>query len=155
MNRLIATVLLCLFGVGSSAWGESMAISKGTAGSHPGGTMHVRIGANGNTTLFALNGSRAAQAFYDQLPLTVEAEPYSHNEMIFYPPNKLPTDDTPLANARAGTLAYYAPWGDVVMFYKDFGSAGGLYELGQAVSGAEHIPTFTGSITIEKAGPQP
>jgi hypothetical protein len=32
-----------------------------------------------------------------------------------------------LADARTGTLAYYAPWGDVVMFYKEFGTASGLY----------------------------
>lgn len=34
---------------------------------------------------------------------------------------------------------------------KDFGSAKGLYELGHAISGTEHIRHFAGKITVEKA----
>lgn len=113
--------------------------------------MRISVHAHGNITLYELNDSPAAKALYEQLPLTLEAKPYGDNEMIFYPPNKLPTGHTPLANAKAGTLAYYAPWGDVVMFYKDFGSASGLYELGHAVSGTQHIRQLSGTVTIEKA----
>ena len=84
------------------------------------------------------------------MPLNIEVKDYSDNEKIFYPPKKLNTADTPVANARAGTLAYYAPWGDVVMFFKDFGSASGLYELGNAVSGNENIQGISGTLQIEK-----
>jgi hypothetical protein len=62
----------------------------------------------------------------------------------------LNTADTPEANAEAGTLAYYASWGDVVMFYGSFGSAAGLYELGHVISGSEYIPEMSGTIQIEK-----
>ena len=92
--------------------------------------MKISVKANGKTTVFELNNSPAAKELYSQLPLSIRVEDYSDNEKIFYPPKKLNTADTPTANARAGTLAYYAPWGDVVMFYKDFGSASGLFELG-------------------------
>lgn len=115
-------------------------------------TMKVRITANSNTTVFALNNSQAAKDLYAQLPLSLKVENYSDNEKIFYPPKKLNTTNTPQANARAGTLAYYAPWGDVVMFYGDFGSAAGLYELGHAVSGSEHINEMSGTLRIEKNG---
>jgi hypothetical protein len=151
MNRLIVIILLCLSGTVSTAGADSMASKKVDEHFHQGGTMHISIRANGNNTRFELNDSPAAAALYAQLPLTLKAESYSNNEMIFYPPEKLATDHTPLANAKAGTLAYYAPWGDVVMFYKDFGSASGLYELGQAVSGAEHIRKISGTIKVEKA----
>jgi len=113
----------------------------------------IIVKANGNTTVFELNTSVAARDLYAQLPLTISVEDYSHNEKIFYPPKKLDTSGTPRADARAGTLAYYAPWGDVVMFYKDFGSAAGLYELGRAISGSEHIQTMSGTIQIEKDSP--
>jgi hypothetical protein len=113
--------------------------------------MKISITAKGNTTVFELNDSPAAQDLYAQLPLSIKVENYSNNEKIFYPPKKLNTADTPKANAKAGTLAYYAPWGDIVMFYKDFGSAAGLYELGHAVSGSEHIQEMSGTIKIEKA----
>lgn len=113
-------------------------------------TMKVRITANGKTTIFVLNDSQAARNLLTQLPLSIKIEDYSDNEKIFYPPKRLGTSDTPLADAQAGTLAYYAPWGDVVMFYNNFGSASGLYELGYAVSGKEHISGMTGIILIEK-----
>lgn len=52
---------------------------------------------------------------------------------------------------RKGSLAYYAPWGDVVMFYEEAGSASGLYELGTVVSGEGDISKLSGKITISKA----
>ncbi|WP_345986034.1 cyclophilin-like fold protein [Sulfurimonas sp. HSL-1656] len=116
-----------------------------------GNPMQISVHANGNTTLFQLNDSPAAKALYDQLPLSIEVEDYGSNEKIFYPPKKLATEGTPPADAKAGTLAYYAPWGDVVMFYRAFGKAGGLYELGHALSGAEHIQSMSGTVTIEKS----
>lgn len=42
----------------------------------------------------------------------------------------------------------WEPWGDVVMFYDDFGAAGGLYELGRAVSGEELIESMSGTVEI-------
>ena len=113
-------------------------------------TMRVRVAANGKTTVFELNTSQAAKDLYAQLPLSIKVENYSNNEKIFYPPNKLNTNNTPQADAKVGTLAYYAPWGDVVMFYGDFGSAPGLYELGHAVSGSNLINQMTGILSIEK-----
>ena len=110
----------------------------------------ISVRANSNTTVFELNNSPAARDLYTQLPLSIKVENYSHNEKIFYPPKKLNTTDTPQADAKAGTLAYYAPWGNVVMFYGDFGSAAGLYELGHVTSGSEYIPEMSGSIQIEK-----
>ncbi|WP_345993237.1 cyclophilin-like fold protein [Sulfurimonas sp. HSL-1716] len=112
--------------------------------------MQISINSNGHTTVFQLNNSDAAKELYAQLPLHVEVENYSNNEKIFYPPKKLQTGNTPLANAKTGTLAYYAPWGNVVMFFGDFGTASGLYELGYVVSGQEHIKNMSGTIEIKK-----
>ncbi len=113
--------------------------------------MHIEVHNDTATVRFRLNDTPAARALYAQLPLRVEVENYSTNEKIFYPPEKLETAQTPLANAKTGTLAYYAPWGNVVMFYADFGKAGGLYELGHAVSGAEYLQTLSGTITLKHA----
>jgi hypothetical protein len=113
--------------------------------------MKISVKASGNTTVFELNNSPAARDLYAQLPLSLTVENYSDNEKIFYPAKKLNTTDTPPADGgRAGTLAYYAPWGDVVMFYGGFRSAPGLYELGQVTSGSEYIPQMSGTILIEK-----
>lgn len=103
----------------------------------------------GKTIIFSLNDSSAAKSLYNQLPLSPQIENYSNNEKIFYPPNKLDTNDTPLAKGPAGTLAYYEPWGDVAIYYGDCGGANGLYMLGQAISGAEHISTMGGLVKLE------
>lgn len=110
----------------------------------------IRVeGGDGQTIVFQLNDSPAASTLHEQLPLSIQVENYSHNEKIFYPPNQLDTSDTPLAEGPAGTLAYYAPWGDVVLYYGGCEGASGLYALGQAVSGAGQIETLSGEIRIE------
>lgn len=113
--------------------------------------MKIIVQTGATRIVYQLNDSAAAQALVAQLPLEVTVEDYAGLEKIFYPPQKLNTSNTPLArHNKLGTLAYYAPWADVVMFYGNSGSASGLYELGQVVSGQEHLSTLSGTIRIEK-----
>ncbi|MCB6610772.1 cyclophilin-like fold protein [[Clostridium] symbiosum] len=112
----------------------------------------IRVSAGEKTVVFELNESAAAKSLCQQLPLTTEVENYGQNEKIFYLPENLDITDTPQAASGAGTLAYYAPWGDVVMFYGDYSPNGKLYELGQAVSGSGEISSLSGTLQIEKAG---
>lgn len=102
-----------------------------------------------NTVVYRLNDGTAADSLYEQLPLTIEVEDYSTNEKIFYPDEALDTSNSPFAQAGAGTLAYYEPWGDVVFFYGDYNENPSLYELGQVVSGGELVSEMFGTITIE------
>ena len=115
-----------------------------------GDSMKISINVDGKTIIFQLNNSNAAKELYIQLPLKINVENYSDNEKIFYPPQKLSTNNTPKANAKNGTLAYYAPWGNVVIFYKDFGTANGLYEIGNILSGKEHIENISGTIEVTR-----
>lgn len=112
-------------------------------------TSQISVTCGDMQVVYALNDSPAAQGLLSQLPLTVEVEDFSTNEKVFYPPQELDTSDTPLAEGGAGTLAYYAPWGDVVLFYDSFSANGSLYELGEAVSGVEDIGQMSGTITVE------
>lgn len=109
----------------------------------------IAVQFDGGAVIYTLNDSAAAESLLEQLPLTIGVEDYSTNEKIFYPPQALDTSDTPAAQAGAGTLAYYAPWGDVVMFYGDYRPNSSLYELGQVVSGGELVGQMTGTVTIE------
>ena len=111
----------------------------------------IKIVEDGKEIIFELNDSIAADSLYNQLPLEVEVSDYSNEEKIFYPNRSLDTSGTPLANAKAGTLAYFAPWGDVVMFYENFGPFSGLYELGHVISGGECIKSISkATYLIEK-----
>lgn len=114
--------------------------------------MQIAITANRSTIVFKLNNSQAAKDLYNQLPLTIQVQNYSTNEKIFYPPEILDTSNTPEASGAVGSLAYYEPWGNVVMFYRPFSPTPGgkLYELGQAVSGSEEIQNLTGTIAVSK-----
>ena len=112
-------------------------------------TNQISVTCGDTQVVYELNDSPAAQSLLSQLPLTVEVENFSPNEKVFYPPQELDTSDTPLAEGGAGTLAYYAPWGDVVLFYDSFSANGSLYELGEAVSGAENIGQMSGTIIVE------
>ena len=56
-------------------------------GGQPDAGRRIQITSeNGSVIVFALNDSAAATALYNQLPLYVEAENYSNNEIIWYPP---------------------------------------------------------------------
>lgn len=113
--------------------------------------MKIRISNENHIIVFELNDSDAAKSLYEQLPLEVDVENFSSNEKIFYPSRELSTKNTPLANGGGlGVLAYYAPWGDVVMFYDTFRSSSGLYELGMASENAESIKDLKGKISITK-----
>lgn len=110
--------------------------------------MRIKVTDGNHEVTFRLNDGSAAKSLYEQLPLTVGVENYGSNEKIFYPPEKFDTSDVIEGGGSAGMLAYFSPWGDVVMYYSSFGSYPGLYLLGEAVEGAENIENLSGTITI-------
>jgi len=109
--------------------------------------MKISVKSGNIEIIYKLNDSKAAKDLYAQLPLTIAVEPFSNNEIIFYP-EKLDTSDAPLADGGAGSLAYYAPWGDVVLFYGSFNRNSSLFELGKIISGVENINKLSGTVTI-------
>ena len=109
----------------------------------------INVTDGSHSVTFELNGTSAARALYDMLPVTREVQNYSTNEKIFYPETAISygsdciEDDCP-----AGTLALFSPWGNVVMYYGDAGKYNGLYVLGEAVEGADQISELSGNITV-------
>ena len=128
--------------------GAGSAVSEQPAAQAEAAAGRLAVRCGDIEVIYELNDSPAAASLAAQLPLTLEVEDYSTNEKIFYPPQELDTSDTPAAEGGAGTLAYYAPWGDVVMFYGDYSANSSLYELGEAVSGADQISRMSGSIEV-------
>ena len=109
----------------------------------------IAVACGDATVTYELNDSPASDALLAQLPLTLEVEDFSDNEKIFYPPEGLDVARAPLAESgEAGTLAYYEPWGDVVMFYGSFSPNGALYELGRVVDGADAVAGLSGTVEV-------
>ncbi len=74
----------------------------------------------------------AARAFRALLPLRLELTDYNRTEKIADLPSRLTTRGEPDGiDPEPGDLAYYAPWGNLALFYKDFGYSRGLVRLGR------------------------
>lgn len=86
----------------------------------------------GDTVLTAtMNNSQASRDFLDMLPLTLTLEDYNGTEKISDLPESLSIDDSPEGfDPSPGDLTYYAPWGNLAIFYRDFGYSTGLIHLG-------------------------
>lgn len=113
--------------------------------------LYVGITSNGNTVDFRLYETKAAQQFYDQLPLDLQLSNFRDAQWMFYPPNKLDvTDAEAYHDGKKGELSYYAPWGDVFMLYKDFYAGDEMHRLGVLVSGVDEIESMSGNVRIEK-----
>ncbi len=79
-----------------------------------------------------LDDTPAARDFFSLLPLTLTLENYANTEKIAYLPRKLSTRAAPDgATPRGGDITYYAPWGNLAIFHRDFRYSPGLVHLGR------------------------
>lgn len=86
--------------------------------------------------------SETSREFIALLPLTLTLTDYNKTEKISDLPKKLTKKGAPSAiTPTVGDIAYYAPWGNVAIFYKDFGNSPGLIKLGKIDSGLELLTT--------------
>lgn len=111
--------------------------------------MKIRLIVKGRRTLTAtLIDSPTTRDFLTLLPLTLKLDDYAGTEKIVYLPRKLSEEAAPAGvDPAVGDITYYAPWGNLALFYKDFGYAKGLIKIGSIDEGAEIFNT-PGSITV-------
>ena len=114
-------------------------------------SMNIKMTIAGQIIMATLEESHSARDFFAMLPLTLPLEDYASTEKIAYLPRKLTTQDAPKGiDPDAGDITYYAPWGNLAIFYRDFGYSTGLIKLGRIESGLTHLTTTpSASITIE------
>jgi hypothetical protein len=115
---------------------SEMAVSK----HQPMKTLKIQIVINGKVVIATLDDNPTAKDFYSLLPLKLTLDDYAATEKVAYLPRKLSRDGAP-AGARPviGDIAYYAPWGNLAIFYKDFAYSDGLIKLGKIDSGLESV----------------
>jgi hypothetical protein len=114
--------------------------------------LQISIKFDGQTVIADLKDNASSRDLVAQLPLTLNFEDYHATEKIAYPPRKLATQDAPEGfDPSVGTVAYYAPWGNLALFYKDFGYSKSLVNLGNIVSGLDALTkAATFNATIER-----
>ncbi|MCX7659283.1 MAG: cyclophilin-like fold protein [Caldimonas manganoxidans] len=93
--------------------------------------MNIQLTINGQVLSATLEDSAAARDFVALLPLTLDLEDYASTEKIAQLPRKLSTAGAPAGiTPSIGDVTYYAPWGNLAIFYKGSGHANGLVKLG-------------------------
>lgn len=129
-------------------------ITSGANAQEPGSTLRIRFVVHGTTVSARLEDNASSRDFLALLPLTVTLEDYAATEKIAYLPRKLSSAGAPATIVpRAGDVAYYAPWGNLAIFHKDFRSSPGLVKLGQIERGLDALREKGSSvITIEREG---
>jgi hypothetical protein len=114
-------------------------------------SMKIRLKVEDKVVTATLNDSKTTQDFISLLPLTLTLEDYVGTEKISNLPKRLSTEGTPSgSDPSIGNIAYYTPWGNLAIFYKDSGYASGLVLLGKIDSGIEafNVPGSV-KVTIE------
>ena len=95
-------------------------------------TIKIRIDVKGTRLTATLDDNEASKDFGSMLPLTLTLEDYNRTEKIANLPERLSTKGAPEGiDPAVGDIAYYAPWGNLAIFYKDFGYSRGLVKLGR------------------------
>ena len=114
-------------------------------------TMNIRMTMAGQIITASLEESDSARDFFAMLPLTLPFEDYAETEKIAYLPGKLTTQTAPEGiDPQVGDIAYYAPWGNLAIYYRDFGYSSGLIRLGCITSGLDALTAQpSGTLTIE------
>lgn len=114
--------------------------------------LHLRITLDGHPVDATLNDSATARDLAALLPLTLHLNDFHETEKTADLPRRLSTSGAPeAAEAQPGDLAYYAPWGNLALFYRGSGSSDpGLIILGRLNGDTELLATAT-EATIEAA----
>jgi len=114
------------------------------ASSRPSSNMKIRIQIGEKTITATMRDTATARDFVALLPLQLTLKDYAGTEKISELPKKLTTKGSPTGSDPAvGDIAYYAPWGNLAIFYKDFGYSDGLIILGRLDSGIETPTALT------------
>jgi hypothetical protein len=94
--------------------------------------MRISIKVGNETVTATLVDSETTRDFVSQLPLTLTLKDYAATEKISDLPKRLSTEGAPSgSDPSVGDIAFYAPWGNLAIFYRDAEYANGLIILGK------------------------
>ena len=126
----------------------TFAVLAATSANAESGNVKIRIEMNGNEITATLTDNATSRDFVSLLPLKLKLEDYGETEKIGYLPRKLSTEGAPPgSDPSVGDVSYYAPWGNLAIFRKDFRYSTGLINLGKIDSGLESL-NAPGSVEV-------
>jgi hypothetical protein len=92
----------------------------------------IRIATDDQTFIAHLADNPTARDLVDQLPLTLRFRDFNRVEKIAELPRPLTTDGVPAGDdPEINDIGYYAPSGDLVLYYGDVGYWNGIVRIGR------------------------
>ncbi len=105
---------------------------------------NIQMTIDGAILTASLDDSPTVQDFIARLPLTLVLKDYAATEKVGFLPDKLTTQGAPPGSTPAvGDISYYAPWGNLAIFYQHFSYSPQLIRLGRITSNTELL-NFSG-----------
>jgi hypothetical protein len=113
--------------------------------------MNISIKIQDKIITATLVDNATSRDFVSLLPISLTLKDYAATEKISDLPRNLSTDGAPEgSDPSVGDIAYYAPWGNLAIFYKDFRYSSGLIKLGKIDTGIEALNfPESANVTIE------
>lgn len=118
--------------------------------------MKIQMTENGTVIATAtLDNNDSARDFAALLPLNLKLKDYASTEKIADLPRALSIQGAPGAyKPLAGDISFFAPWGNLAIFYRDGHLSSGLVRLGRVDSGLDALQrTGSGALRIELVNP--
>ncbi|MDQ4125000.1 MAG: cyclophilin-like fold protein [Actinomycetota bacterium] len=100
--------------------------------------MTITLASDDTEVTAVLVEGDATRDFLALLPLELTLSDYRETEKVSDLPRRLSTAGAPEGHdPEVGDITYYAPWGNLAIFYEDFEYSQGLVKLGRLESGVE------------------
>lgn len=113
------------------------------------GGLHIFLTVGSTAHRATLRDTPAGRDFAALLPLNLTLKDFAGTEKISDLPSRLSTAEAPTgAAADVGDIAFYAPWGNLAIFYRPSGYAQGLIVFGRLQTGTDHLAAATGDVPV-------
>ena len=110
----------------------------------------IKLTFNKEEVIVKMYDNPTSRDFLTLLPLKLTLKDYAGTEKISYLSRKLSTQNAPAgSDPSIGDFTYYSPWGNLAIFYRDFGYANGLIILGNIESGIEKLANIGDDFTVK------
>jgi len=134
---LILILLLIVFN--AAIYSTRQNLNHGTKGE----TMKIKMTIENKIITATLYDNPTSRDFISLLPIALTFKDYAGTEKISDLPKRLSLEGAPSgSDPSVGDITYYSPWGNLALFYKDFGYASGLIILGKIDSGIEIFKSY-------------
>ncbi|WP_440946022.1 cyclophilin-like fold protein [Methanosarcina sp. T3] len=131
----------------TESWNES---SNGGDTVSNNSDVRIKLLFDNGEVIVKMYDNPTSRDFLTLLPLTVTFEDYAGTEKISLLERRLSTEDAPAgSDPSVGDFTYYSPWGNLAIFYRDFGYSNGLIILGNIESGAEKLANIGSDFTVK------